>query len=44
LDGQAIGDSLRITRSARAFADYASAQNLLVMTAYGDPSSGYLYQ
>jgi hypothetical protein len=42
--GQSIGESLRSTRGTRVFSDSASAQNLLVMTAYGDPTSSYLYQ
>jgi hypothetical protein len=43
LDGHPIGDTLRRTRGTRVFSDSASAQNLLVLNAYGDPSSGYIH-
>lgn len=42
--GSSIGASLRETRATRSTPDAQSAQNLLVITAYGDPSGGYLSQ
>lgn len=44
VDGVAIGDAMRRVRGGRSASSRARAKGLLVITAYGDPSCGYIYQ
>ena len=44
VDGVSIGDAMREVRGGRSASSRARAKGLLVITAYGDPSCGYIYE
>jgi len=44
VDGVSIGDAMREVRGGRSASSRSRAKGLLVITAYGDPSCGYIYE